>query len=113
MPSLTTEQKGQIAFLKVQLEAARRGVVVLLPTIPMRYDLVLDYQGRFYRAQVKYADGRTPHANGSVRVDLRRREKYYTQDEIDLLLVYIPQIDKVCCFSPEHFHNKATLYLRL
>ncbi len=112
MLPLTTDQKGQIAFLKVQIEARMKGAVVLIPTTPERYDLVLHYQGRFYRAQVKYADGKTPHARGAVYVDLRRRKRCYTQDEIDVLLVYVASIDKVCWFWPPVFHNKPSLYLR-
>jgi hypothetical protein len=113
MTPLTTDQKGQIAFLKVQIETRMKGAVVLVPTTPERYDLVLDYQGQYYRAQVKYADGNASHSQGCVRVDLRRRKRVYTKDEIDILLVYIPRIDKVCWFRPSVFHNKTSLYLRL
>src|SRR5438552_488649 len=93
MAPLTTDQKGQLACLKVQEEAHRKGAVVSFPTTPARYDLVLDYRGKLYRAQVKYADGKTSHAQGSVYVDLRRRKRRYTNKEIDVLLVYIAQID--------------------
>jgi hypothetical protein len=113
MIPLTTEQKGQIALLKVQLEAARKGAVVLLPTTPERFDLGLYYQGHFYRAQVKYADGKIPNAQGGVRLDLKRRKRLYTEDEIDILLVYIPQIDKICWLRPSAFHNKTGICLRL
>src|SRR5262249_9186505 len=37
--TLSTDANGQIAFLRVQLEAARKGAVVLVPTTPVRYDL--------------------------------------------------------------------------
>ena len=113
MTFLTTEQKGQIAFLKVQEEAVRKGAIVLLPTTPERFDLVLYYHGQFHRAQVKYADGKTPNAQGGVRLDLKRRKRLYTEDEIDILLVYIPQIDKVCWLPPSAFHNKTAVCLRL
>jgi hypothetical protein len=113
MLPFTTEQKGQIAQAKVLIEAARKGVMVLFPATQARYDLVLDYKGRFYRAQVKYADGKAQHSVGAVSLHLRRRKKCYTADEIDVLLVYLPQIDRVVWFGPEVFNNKATLYLRL
>jgi hypothetical protein len=111
--TLTTEQRGQIAFLKVQLAAAQKGAVVVVPTTPARYDLVLHYRGRFYRAQVKYVDGRSRNCQGAVRLDLRRRERCYTADEIDVVLAYVPQIDRVCWLGPELFHNKVALFLRL
>jgi hypothetical protein len=111
--AMTTEQKGQIAFLKVQMEAARKGAAVLTPTIPRRYDCVLEWHGKFYRCQVKYADCASPNSNGAVRVELRRHKKTYSRDEIDVVLVYVPQIDKVCWFPPEVFHEKVGLQLRL
>jgi hypothetical protein len=113
MPPLTTDQKGQIALLKVQLEARQKGAIVLLPTTPERYDLVLDWQGKFYRAQVKYADCKLAHARGSVAVDLCRRKRVYTKDEIDVLLVYVACVDKLCWFGPEVFHEKVGLCLRV
>ena len=36
MGTLTTDQKGEIACAKVQIEAVRKGVVVGLPSIPAR-----------------------------------------------------------------------------
>src|SRR5262249_41415990 len=113
MQPLTTEQKGQIALLKVQLAAARRNATVLVPTIPARYDVVLDYQERLSRAQVKYADSPSPPSEGAVRLDLHRRKRRYTRREIDVLLVYMPQLDQVCWFGPEVFHEKMALQLRL
>ncbi len=110
---LTTDQKGEIAVLKVREEALRKGAVVSIPSIPARYDLILDYQGRLYRAQVKYAESKSPNSQGAVRVDLRRRKRLYTHDEIDLLLVYVPQIDRILWFGPEVFHHKVGLQLRL
>jgi hypothetical protein len=113
MAHLTTDQKGQLACLKVQEEAMRKGAIVSFPSIPSRYDLILDYRGKLYRAQVKYADGKTPNAQGSIKLDLKRRGRCYTQEEIDVLLVYLPQIDKVCWIEPSVFHNKMSLCLRL
>src|SRR5262245_59457284 len=113
MTPLTTDQKGQIALVKVQIEALKKGAVVLLPTTPERYDLVLDWQGKYYRDQRKYADARTSHAHVNVLVYLQRRNRRYTEEEIDVLLVYVPQIDKICWFSPAAFHNKTALCLRV
>jgi hypothetical protein len=110
---LTTEQKGEIAFLKVQEAAVRKGATALKPMLPRRYDLVLEWRRRYYRCQVKYADSPSPRSQGAVRVDLRRRKKTYSKDEIDVVLVYVPQIDKVCWFPPKLFHKKVSLQLRL
>src|SRR5437870_5581965 len=103
MATLTTDLKGQIALLKVLLAAAKKGAAVSLPTAPVRYDCIVDYQGRLFRAQVKYADGKSPRSAGVVRVDFRRRKRCYTKEEIDVLFVYVPQVDRVCWFPPEIF----------
>src|SRR5436190_11647603 len=113
MTTRITDEKGQIALLKVQIEAARKGAVACLPTTPARYDVVLDYQGHLHRAQVKYAAGKSQRSQGAVRVDLRRRKKCYTAAEIDVLLVYVPQIDRVCWFDREVFENRSLLHLRM
>jgi CO dehydrogenase/acetyl-CoA synthase beta subunit len=113
MSTLTTDQKGQMALLKVQMAAARKGAVVVLPTIPVRYDAILDYQGKLYRAQVKYADGKSQRSQGAVRLDLRRRKKCYMANEIDVVLVYVPQVDGICWFNPEVFESKSLLHLRI
>ena len=57
---MTTDQKGVIAFARVLIEAAKKEIPVSVPTLPARYDLVLDYGGRLYRAQIKYADSKSP-----------------------------------------------------
>ncbi len=114
MSPLSTDEKGQIAVCKVCVEAIKRGAELYFPTTPVRYDLIMDYQGKLYRAQVKYADGKCHHATGVIPLHLRKRKgRCYTRDEIDVLLVYIPSIDRVCWFGPEIFDNKMVLHLRL
>ncbi len=113
MGTLSTDANGEIACLKVRIEAIKKGIVVFQPPPYVRCDLLLDYQGKLYRAQVKYADAKSQNSQGAIRLDLRKRKKCYTKDEIDVVLVYIPQIDKICWFPPEVFHNKVGLQLRL
>jgi hypothetical protein len=96
MSTLSTEQKGQIALAKVLMEAAKKRAVVSIPTTQARYDLILDYEGRLYRVQVKYANGKSQNSQGAIRCDLRKRTKCYRADEVDVMMVYIPQIDKIC-----------------
>ena len=84
-----------------------------MPSLPCRYDLVLDYRGKLYRVQVKYADCKAQNSQGAVPLDLRRRKRRYSRAEIDALLVYIPQIDQVCWFGPEIFDDTINLQLRM
>src|SRR5262249_38576397 len=110
---LTTEQKGQIALYKVLLRAQEKGVLTSLPTVQARYDVILDHEGKLYRAQVKYADGKAQNSVGAISLHLQRRKKRYRQDEIDVLLAYLPQIDKICWFGQEIFDDRTSIYLRL
>jgi hypothetical protein len=111
--------KADIARLKVEMRALELGIICSRPVIEgTRYDVILDTGGKLYRAQVKYDDGRATKCTGVVQVNLRkeiRKEKNhpYTDSEIDVLLVYVPKIDKICCFGPEIFHQKLSLSIRI
>ncbi len=113
---LLSWQKGMIARAKVEIRAIEKGVTVCIPTnVDARYDLVVDWCGKLYRAQVKYA-GRSPQkVQGVAVVELRkgdRGERRYTSDEIDSLMVYVAPVDQVCWFEPEIFHDKTAIYVR-
>ena len=103
-------------MLEVQLRAAELGALVSLPTIEARYDLVIDFEGRLYRAQVKYADDMTN--SNSVILDLRKetrgdgKKKVYTKEEIDVLLVYVPKADEVLWIGPDKFDGRKSITLR-
>src|SRR4051794_1656263 len=100
--TLTTNHRGGLAMAKVEMRAIEKGWVASRPTIECRYDLVLDDVLRLYRAQVKYANGLAASgSDGAVavrlskwRLDGRRTLPYYTPNEIDLLLVYVPKTDQ-------------------
>ncbi len=109
---MNTRDKGEYAKLKVMLRAAELGYTINLPTTEVRYDIVLERDGRFHRAQIKYADGSAGHASGSTPLALHRRGKLYLDGEIDALLVYLAKMDKICWFDSEILHNKEVLYIR-
>ena len=114
----STHQKGEIAQLKVQLRAAEKGIVLSKPVVDSRYDFILDDGQRLERVQVKYASGKAPHSQGSVRINLkswegRKLRRRYCADEVDALLVYIPQIDEVLRFEANIFCERASFTIRL
>jgi hypothetical protein len=117
---MDSNDKGEIALLKVEIRAAEQGIVVLKPTTShRRYDIVLDCGGRFYRAQVKWAGSKSVKAADSFLLDLRkvtcggqRSKLFYSQNEIDVVLVYLPNLDKVLWLGPEIFHGRGNLTLR-
>jgi hypothetical protein len=114
---LISSQKGEIAKLKVEQRATEKGWIVSRPVEYSRYDLVLDNNGRLYRIQVKYGDSEFSKPNGSIVVGLKkdngkRKYRFYTELDIDAILVYIPHFEKICWFNKEHFNNKTLLTIR-
>lgn len=122
---LTSSQKGEIAKLKTEIRAMEKGWISSRTVESARYDLVLDDGKKLHRVQVKYASTPFGHCEGAVTANLRRHKgddrnlKYrrqsmrtYNTDEIDAIIVYIPQVDKLCWFGSEHFVNKSSIHIR-
>jgi hypothetical protein len=114
----STHQKGEIAHLKVQLRAAEKGVTLSKPLIDARYDFILDDGQKLERIQVKYASGKAPHSQGSIKVNLkswegRKLRRRYNVNEVDALLVYVPQLDKVLRFEANFFCERSSFTLRV
>jgi hypothetical protein len=117
---LTTNQRGQLALLKVEQRAIELGMIVSRPTIECRYDLILD-DGTLRRAQVKYAGGRAWKGRfGVIAVGLRKWRSggrkclpSYSASEVDLLFVYVPCLDRILRFEPALFAGRRELHIRL
>lgn len=110
-----TKKKGNIAQQKVILKAIEKDWVVSKPIDECRYDLILDDGAKIYRTQVKYCNRHTSHVEGSVFITCNngpRCPKFYGH-EIDLMLVYLPEIDKIVKLNPSDFVGKATITIRL
>jgi hypothetical protein len=115
--------KAEVAKLKVELKAAEKGWITSRTIEGARYDLVLDDRSRLYRVQVKYVSGVAGNSVGCVQVGLRRwagdsrdqprgRTRIYTASEVDVLLVYVPQVDKLCWFGADIFAGRPSFNLR-
>jgi len=118
--AMNTRQKGEYAQLQAQLRAAERGYTVSRPTTDARYDLVVDNGRSLERVQVNYAEGESTNASNSVVVRLTRKTnsngakaRVYKRGEVDGLLVYVPQVNKVAYLPIELFDGKHNLSLRL
>lgn len=114
-----SSSKGEYAQMKIQLKAAEKGFAVSVPTTNEKYDLVIDNNSKLLRTQIKYCNRKSSGKKNNGRLELRldggthNNRKYYTNNDIDLLLVYIPCIDKILHYSSESFHEKKTLYINL
>jgi PD-(D/E)XK endonuclease len=113
-------RKGQEAVLEVQKRALEKGVIICFPTVEQRFDLVLVHpSGSCQRAQIKYANAVTSRSGGAVELDLRKatrnvgKKRTYTTAEIDIILVYLPLVDKVVAFGPKIFSKRASISIRL
>src|SRR5215813_12684702 len=112
-------RKAEIAMMKVGIRALQVGAFVSKPIFEgARYDYIIERDGKLYRAQVKYADGKHKRTVGAVQVNLRKQIKKdknypYNESEIDVLLIYVPKIDKICWFGPEIFSGKQNLSIRI
>jgi hypothetical protein len=89
-------RKAEIAMVKVGLRALQVGAFVSKPIFEgARYDYIIERDGKLYRAQVKYADGKLGYTTGAVYVNLRKQIKKnknypYNENEVDALVVYVP-----------------------
>jgi len=112
-------RKAEIAMMKVSMRALQVGAFVSKPIFEgARYDYIIERDGKLYRAQVKYTDGKNKTADGVVVLNLRKQIKKdrnhpYNEGEVDCLVVYVPKIDKVCWFGPEAFCGKQALSIRI
>ena len=115
---MTTTDKGEIAKLKIELRAAEKGLLLSLPTrAESRYDCIIDDGKQLLRAQIKFASCKDKRTEGIVYVGLRHKRKHrttrYSSEEIDIVLAYLPDIDKVLAFPKEKFENKSGITVRI
>lgn len=114
----TSNVKGQLAVSKAEMRAFELGYIPSRPLYDTKYDLIIDKDNVLQRIQVKYADGKSTNADGSIVVKLeyvgRQNDLHtYNNNEVDALVVYIPKIDKLCIFPREIFIGKRKLSIRI
>ena len=110
---------GLIAQNKAELRAIEKGYIISKPiTECSRYDMIIDDGVDLQRIQVKYAGSKQTSSTGSCLVDFRKKSlngrtrNSYTRDEVDAVLVYIPEIDKICYFPVSVIEYRTTLTIR-
>ena len=108
--------KGETAQLKCQLRASEKGYIVSIPSTEVSYDLVLDDgKSNLLKTQVKFCARRHSKSN-SLELALyntNSNRPHYTSQQIDLLLVYLPEVDKVLAYKEDIFHEKKTITINL
>lgn len=90
---------GQRTEGAILSELVRRGYRVLLPFgVNQRYDLVLDLDGRFVRAQCKTGrlrDGSVIFNTRSVQSNRRRNVTRPYDGEVEIFLVHCPETEQI------------------
>ena len=104
MADMTTDQKGAIAELAIQLAATKLGIEVYTPVAEGgRYDMIFDLDGDLVRVQCKWAS-RYDHVLIARCFRARRNRdglvrRLYTRAEIDAFALYSFELDR-CFFVP-------------
>jgi hypothetical protein len=112
---LNTSFKGEIAQLKVMLRATEKNYMVSRPNTDCHYDLVID-TGKLTRVQIKYCNRKSHGRESQLELRLDNTEsnrKYYDRKDIDIILVYVPKIEKILMFESKRFHRKKTIHINL
>jgi hypothetical protein len=118
LSDMTTDQKGAIAELAIQLAAARLGVEVYRPVAEGgRYDMILAPGGELIRLQCKWASRRgnvlvisCQSARRSADGFVRRR---YTAKQIDAVGAYSLELDRCFLIPIALVENRPAITLRL
>jgi hypothetical protein len=116
--------KGARGVHEVISRALSKYIYASIPVMETRYDLILDDDGELYRTQVKFCD-RLTRDDDAVIVCLRTKNydeknnwrqvktnKTYSDDEIDVVIAYIPKLQKFAWLPSKLFNGKTQITLR-
>jgi hypothetical protein len=90
----SSNQKGALAEMIVETDLLNRGMNVLMPRVPARYDRLVETNGQYIRVQIKH--GRIDVRDGNLRVTW---ETPYSPEETDLFAVFNP-VNKEIYYIP-------------
>lgn len=117
-PTLTSHpvDVGHRAEAAILAELVKRGYRVLLPFgVNQRYDLVLESEDRFFKAQCKSGrlrEGAIQFRALSTQSNMRRTRSRSYVGEVDLFIVYCPDTQRVYVVPAEEVPNTC-MYLRV
>ena len=113
-----TKIKGDIAEAKALFEFSKRKIPVLIPWGDKdRYDMVIEYNQRFLKVQVKYCG---EECNGAIicyarsSQDNRTHKNYFLyKDDVDFLFFYNEKYDKCALVPIKEIGEQSTISLRI
>jgi len=115
---MTTDQKGAIAELAIQLAAAKLGIDVYRPVAEGgRYDMIFDLEDRILRVRCKWATRRGQVVVVMCQSARRSAEGFvrrpYTAVEIDAIAAYNLELDRSFFIPIGRVEGKPAIALRL
>jgi hypothetical protein len=115
---LTSNQKGAIAEVEITCAAIRAGIDVYKPVAEHgRYDLIFGIEEALLRVQCKWAnkvgDVVVLRLQSSRRMRDGIRSRSYTEDEIDAVAAYCPDLDTCYLLPAPMVTQRRALHLRL
>jgi len=113
---MNTKQIGQIAEQSAITELVKLGAIVSIPVGDYaRYDLLVDFRGKLYKAQVKTGrlrDGTIVFSKQSIRSNTTETFVQQYDEQIDLFICYCPETDK-CYYMPVGTGGSTKGFLRV
>jgi PD-(D/E)XK endonuclease len=115
---MTTDQKGAIAELAIQLAATKLGIDVYLPVAEGgRYDMILDLDSGLVRVQCKWASRYGDVVMARCCRCRRNRDglvrRLYKRGEIDAFALYCLELDRSFFVPIAHAEGLQEIRLRL
>lgn len=114
-----SKQKGILAETAVKLDLFKQGYfVATLDDDLLPFDLIaIDKDYKTYKVQVKYCPLKR---NGGITLDLRnsmsnknlKYSKYYSEYEVDVFAIYVPDIDECFYIKFEETKNNRSIAFR-
>ena len=107
-------EKGQAITIG---ELAKHGIVTALPMSDnLAFDLILIYDNKLYKAQVKSSNRTSANTKGSISFGLTTSNWYkgtttkYDENDCDVMLLC--DFDKVYLLDPQDFVNRSSFNIR-
>jgi hypothetical protein len=115
---LTTDQKGAIAESAIVHTAIKLGAGVYRPVMEGgRYDLILEAGSKLLRVQCKWAprhgDVVVVRCYSTRRAREGLRKRVYSEDEVDAIAAYCPELERCFLISSARFHRRTHVHLRV
>ena len=127
--SVNSRQKGLLGATKAMSALVARGYGISLPIAAEAYDFIARNEQKTYWVQAKYCKSYVPpESTGYVRSRLKIRYKSWQRggrggvgkykkvidfNVVDLVTVYLPEVDVVCFFNEEMLKGQDELSINI